>query len=159
MMISIEEIYSYLEEVPDPEVPVLSVLDLGVVRNVEVINDNIRISITPTYSGCPAMGMIAAQIKLALISRGYNHVEVIEQLSPSWTTDWMTIAGKQKLKEYGIAPPRGKAAENIFNELPVQCPRCETENTTVISQFGSTSCKSLYKCNECLEAFDYFKCH
>lgn len=157
-----EKIWSLLGEVNDPEVPVLSILDLGIVRNVSVNDDQIEIVITPTYSGCPAMDVIAMDIRLKLIEKGYRNVQVRQQLSPAWTTDWMSEEGKQKLKSYGIAPPNPKqqfCKEEMFTQEAVQCPRCSSWNTEVISQFGSTACKAMYRCLDCKEAFDYFKCH
>jgi ring-1,2-phenylacetyl-CoA epoxidase subunit PaaD len=154
--ISIEDIWSILETVPDPEVPVLSVIDLGIVRDVKTPDgDKVEITITPTYSGCPAMDMISMNIRLALLEKGYKNIVIKTILSPAWTTDWMTEAGKQKLKAYGIAPPHAQqeAAEAI------QCPQCNSYNTVLVSQFGSTSCKALYQCNDCHEPFDYFKCY
>lgn len=159
-MVSKEEIYSYLDNVCDPEVPVLTVLDLGVVRDVEIKDDKVKIIITPTYSGCPAMNTISANIKFELLARGLKNVEVIETLSPPWTTDWMSDEGKRKLKEFGIAPPQYQQKDNPNEEdAVVPCPLCESKNTELISQFGSTSCKALYKCKDCLEPFDYFKCY
>lgn len=156
-----EKIYEWLSSVPDPEVPVLSVLDLGVVRDVKLNGDSVTVAITPTYSGCPAMDVISIQIRMALMSRGFNKVHIEMQLSPAWTTDWMSEEGKRKLKEYGIAPPVRKAQTNIglFEEDTVACPRCGSENTQLTSQFGPTSCKSLYKCCTCHEPFEHFKCH
>jgi ring-1,2-phenylacetyl-CoA epoxidase subunit PaaD len=159
--ISKEQVYEWLGSVTDPEVPVLTILDLGVVRNVQVADNQVTVSITPTYSGCPAMDVIAMNIRMALMSHGVQHVHVDMQLSPAWTTDWMTEDGKRKLKEYGIAPPNRKAFQSLglFEEDPVTCPRCESTDTTLISQFGPTSCKALYKCNTCHEPFEHFKCH
>ncbi|MBI3719453.1 MAG: phenylacetate-CoA oxygenase subunit PaaJ [Sphingobacteriales bacterium] len=156
-------IYSYLEEIKDPEVPVLSITDLGIVRDVILNNDEPEVIITPTYTGCPAMDMIAAGIKMVLTSHGYKNVKVTSVLSPVWTTDWMSEEGKRKLKEYGIAPPNPKQQvcnENLFapNET-VQCPHCNSYHTHRISEFGSTACKALYQCDDCKEPFDYFKCH
>jgi len=156
-------IWKLLEDIPDPEVPVLSVLDLGIVRNVSINNFpadggmEIEISITPTYSGCPAMDMIAMNIKLHLISHGYNKIKIISVLSPAWTTDWMTEAGKNKLKIYGIAAPHLMSDNNSDDRI--ECPQCNSLNTRLLSQFGSTACKALYQCNDCKEPFDYFKCH
>jgi ring-1,2-phenylacetyl-CoA epoxidase subunit PaaD len=161
-MISEKNIWQLLEEVKDPEVPVLSVTDLGIVRSVKTEGDNIDIIITPTYSGCPAMDVIAMDIRLKLIERGYRNVSIQHQLSPAWTTDWMSEEGKQKLKAYGIAPPNSKqqfCKEEMFRQEAVQCPRCNSYHTELISQFGSTACKALYRCLDCKEAFDYFKCH
>ena len=159
-MVSTDEIYSYLNNVCDPEVPVLTVLDLGVVRDVQVIDDAVKVIITPTYSGCPAMNTISANIKFELLAQGLKNVEVIETLSPPWTTDWMSEEGKRKLKEFGIAPPQYQQKDNPNEEdAIVPCPLCESKNTQLVSQFGSTSCKALYKCKDCLEPFDYFKCY
>ena len=161
------KIWAILEEVPDPEVPVISVVDLGIVRGVEVQFASIKsdeilviVSITPTYSGCPAMDMIAMNIRIALLQHGYKKVEIKSILSPAWTTDWMSERGKQKLKAFGIAPPVGKSLDAAsLKEIVVECPLCHSANTNMISHFGSTSCKALYQCNDCKEPFDYFKCH
>ncbi|MGK0387468.1 MAG: ring-1,2-phenylacetyl-CoA epoxidase subunit PaaD [Maribacter sp.] len=158
---NIKHIYDLLEQVPDPEVPVLSILDLGIVRDVKLENDIAEITITPTYTGCPAMDMITVDIKARLQENGIES-KVNLVLSPAWTTDWMSEAGKRKLKEYGIAPPVAKTTDklSLFGESKlVSCPRCDSNDTQMLSQFGSTACKSLYKCNDCLEPFDYFKCH
>lgn len=154
-------VYAILENVADPEVPVLSILDLGIVRDVIVLADDaVEILITPTYSGCPAMSMIAVNIKMELLSQGFKQVKITEILSPAWSTDWMSINGKDKLRAYGIAPPQYNTAFNPHEgDAVVPCPRCESTNTRLISQFGSTACKALYKCSDCLEPFDYFKCH
>ena len=161
--ISIQKIWQLLEEVADPEVPVLSVIDLGIIRDVKVGENEVEIVITPTYSGCPAMDMISMNIKLALIEHGYNNIKVTSVLSPAWTTDWMSEAGKLKLKEYGIAPPNPKQQvcdDKLFAaDEAVQCPHCDSWHTRRISEFGSTACKALYQCNDCKEPFDYFKCH
>jgi ring-1,2-phenylacetyl-CoA epoxidase subunit PaaD len=158
-MLTQENIYNLLQNVSDPEVPVLSILDLGIVRDVIISDDAIIIKITPTYSGCPAMGVIATNIKFEMIANGITNAIVQEVLSPAWTTDWMSETGKQKLRDYGIAPPQYSTKENALNNAAVPCPQCNSMDTKVISEFGSTSCKSLYRCNNCLEAFDYFKCH
>ncbi len=160
-MKSKEDILSLLENIADPEVPVLTIIDLGVVRDVIIKNEHeAEVIITPTYSGCPAMSMIAANIKMELLSHGFKQVQVTETLSPAWTTDWMTPQGKQKLKEYGIAPPQYSTLNNPHEtDATVPCPICNSTDTILLSQFGSTSCKALYKCNSCLEPFDYFKCH
>ena len=147
-MVSKEIIYSYLENVSDPEVPVLSILDLGIVRDVIIneVNEAVEILITPTYSGCPAMQMIAMNVKIEMLAQGIKNVTVTEILSPAWTTDWMTENGKRKLNEYGIAPPQNKSNEYIsIEDLIVPCPICQSKNTSVISEFGSTACKSLYR--------------
>jgi ring-1,2-phenylacetyl-CoA epoxidase subunit PaaD len=156
-------VWTILEQVLDPEVPVLSVIDLGIVRAVRVSEENeITIIITPTYSGCPAMDAISMDIRLKLIEKGFRNVRIQQQLSPAWTTDWMTESGKQKLKAYGIAPPNPKqqfCKAELFAEEAVQCPRCDSYHTERVSQFGSTACKSMYRCLDCKEAFDHFKCH
>ena len=161
--ISTRRIWSLLEEVNDPEVPVLSVIDLGIIRDVVVNDDEVRIVITPTYSGCPAMDMIRANIKMTLLANGYKNINVVQTLSPAWTSDWMTEKGKQKLKEYGIAPPN--ATQQVCHpgsfaaEEAIQCPHCNSYHTHRVSEFGSTACKALYQCDDCKEPFDYFKCH
>jgi len=157
-----EKILSILETVTDPEVPVLSVIDLGIVREVKVQDGNIEILITPTYSGCPAMDVINMNIRIALSTLGLKNVKVTQVLSPAWTTDWMSEKGKQKLKDYGIAPPTPKQQvcnEKLFSEEAIQCPHCNSWHTHRVSEFGSTACKALYVCDDCKEPFDYFKCH
>jgi ring-1,2-phenylacetyl-CoA epoxidase subunit PaaD len=161
--ISTSAVWKILEQVNDPEVPVLSVIDLGIVRNVEVINDEVIVTVTPTYSGCPATDVINMSIKLALIENGFKKVQVKTVLSPAWTTEWMTETGKQKLKAYGIAPPQPMQVvctiESFQEEEAIQCPHCNSYRTKLISRFGSTACKALYRCEDCKEPFDYFKCH
>jgi ring-1,2-phenylacetyl-CoA epoxidase subunit PaaD len=149
-----QKILSLLEQVCDPEIPVLSVLDLGIIRAINFHNNQIEIIITPTYSGCPAMDVISMDIKLKLVAHGYKNIKITSILSPAWTTDWMTEAGKKKLAAYGIAPPQYSTQKNI-----VACPQCNSHNTKLLSQFGSTACKALYQCLDCKEPFDYFKCH
>ena len=155
----------WLADVTDPEVPVLSILDLGIVRDVAVTGDGdattVKVWITPTYSGCPAMDVIAMGIRMALASRGIRNIIIEPLLSPAWTTDWMTEAGKRKLKAYGIAPPNRKAFQplGLFEEDKITCPRCGSAETELVSQFGPTSCKALYKCLGCKEPFEHFKCH
>lgn len=158
----ITQIYEWLQQVTDPEVPVLTILDLGIVRDVSVSDDEVTVVITPTYSGCPAMDVIGMNIRMALLSRGFKKVNIELQLSPAWTTDWMTEEGKRKLKEYGIAPPVRKTTDNplaLFEDDNIPCPRCNSEHTELVSRFGPTSCKSLYKCLDCKEPFEHFKCH
>lgn len=161
--IPLKKIWSILESVMDPEVPVLSVTDLGIVREVIIQNDEVDIVITPTYSGCPAMDVISMNIRMELIANGFKKVTIKQVLSPAWTTDWMSEAGKEKLKTYGIAPPNPKqqvCRDELFAaDEAVQCPRCQSWQTRRISEFGSTACKALYQCNNCQEPFDYFKCH
>jgi ring-1,2-phenylacetyl-CoA epoxidase subunit PaaD len=149
------QIWKLLEEVCDPEVPVLSILDLGIVRDIKITGDAIEVFITPTYSGCPAMDAISVDIKMKLLEHGFKNIKVTHVLSPAWTTDWMSEAGKQKLKDYGIAPPRLSNDKNVI----VECTQCHSTNTKLLSQFGSTACKALYQCQDCKEPFDYFKCH
>lgn len=151
------EIWNILETVCDPEVPVLTITDLGIVRDVKVSGELVEVVITPTYTGCPAMDMIAMNIRLALIENGYSNIKITSVLSPAWTTDWMTENGKRKLQEYGIAPPKGNGETIAIDG--VECPQCKSNNTKLISEFGSTACKALYKCEDCKEPFDYFKCY
>jgi len=160
-IISTEEkkIWQLLEAVCDPEVPVLTIVDLGIVRDVKVKDNGVEIIITPTYSGCPAMDAISMDIRLKMIELGYKNVKITSILSPAWTTDWMSDAGKRKLLEYGIAPPQYRSAAAGNKEENIECPQCNSHNTKLLSQFGSTACKALYQCNDCKEPFDYFKCH
>ena len=157
-------IYSYLEEIKDPEVPVLSVIDLGIVRDIFLHDDDcLEIIITPTYSGCPAMDVISMNIRIMLSTLGFKNIKITQTLSPAWTTDWISEEGKRKLKAYGIAPPNPK--QQVCNDKlfaadeAVQCPHCNSWHTHRISEFGSTACKALFQCNDCKEPFDYFKCH
>ncbi|MFT6983574.1 MAG: ring-1,2-phenylacetyl-CoA epoxidase subunit PaaD [Crocinitomicaceae bacterium] len=149
-----------MEEVFDPEVPVLTIVDLGVLRNVEIIGDTVKITITPTYSGCPAMKRIEDDIVELLKEKGIDKVEVDLVLSPAWTTDWLSAEGRVKLKEYGIAPPENEVDKSVLFAEPtiVPCPKCDSRDTKLVSQFGSTACKAHYQCNTCLEPYDYFKC-
>jgi ring-1,2-phenylacetyl-CoA epoxidase subunit PaaD len=147
------------ESVVDPEIPVLSIADLGVLRDVRMVDGAVEVDITPTYSGCPAMNLIALNVEIALINAGFDTPRIKTVLSPAWTTDWMTEHGKEVLVAYGIAPPEGKAARRaLFGEEYVTCPRCHSRNTRRISEFGSTACKALWRCGACAEPFDYFKC-
>lgn len=155
-MVTREDIFKRLENVFDPEVPVLTVLDLGIIRGVDVTASEIRVTITPTYSGCPAMDTIEADIIKELQDLG--EIKVVTLLSPAWTTDWMSEEGKVKLKEYGIAPPV-EGGRGMFENPKVDCVRCGSKNTKMLAQFGSTSCKAMYQCQDCFEPFDYFKCH
>ena len=140
-----EQVLDWLSEVPDPEIPVLTITDLGIVRDVEC-GDEIVVSLTPTYSGCPATEAIAA-----LEDRGVTDVRIKRVLSPPWTTDWISEEGREKLRIYGIAPPERR-------KRPIACPRCDSDQTERVSEFGSTACKAAYRCRECLEPFEYFKC-
>ena len=158
-MVTEEKIWKLLEQVSDPEVPVLSIIDLGIVRKVEIQEDNTCIvTITPTYSGCPAMQYIEKEI--GNILKEITNVKVVTVLSPAWTTDWLSEEGRIKLKKYGIAPPEHEIDKSVLFADPVvvPCPLCHSKNTRMVSQFGSTACKAHYQCNDCLEPFDYFKC-
>ncbi len=164
-MINIEqhidtELVEIMETVSDPEIPVLSIMDMGVVRSATVENGIVKVQITPTYSGCPAMDVIADDIKKALKGAGYNsEVELI--LAPAWTTDWITPRGRKALKDYGIAPPLDATSDKralLGGERIVKCPQCSSTNTKLVSQFGSTACKAQFQCEDCQEPFDYFKC-
>jgi ring-1,2-phenylacetyl-CoA epoxidase subunit PaaD len=161
--ISTDHIWKILEAVTDPEIPVLTIGDLGIIRDIKLGNDDaLEVIITPTYSGCPAMNMIEVNIKAALQDAGFTDVTVTTVLSPAWTTDWMSDDGRIKLKAYGSAPPEKSSADKgaLFGEeKKVECPHCGSRNTRMVSQFGSTACKALHQCNDCLEPFDYFKCH
>jgi ring-1,2-phenylacetyl-CoA epoxidase subunit PaaD len=146
--------------VVDPEIPVLTIEDLGVLRTVEEHGDRVRVELTPTYSGCPAIDAMRDDVKSALEGAGYAHVDVRTVLSPAWTTDWMTADGKRKLREFGIAPPNGlapAAGGRVAVRMAVKCPRCDSLDTRELARFGSTSCKALYECRACLEPFDFFK--
>lgn len=145
------EVVRVLDKVADPEIPVLTIRDLGILRGVRMEGDEVVVTITPTYSGCPAMLDIQDSIEAALENSGVENFRVETRLSPAWTTDWMTEEGRRKLHEYGIAPPR--------RDSKIMCPQCESTDTRLISEFGSTACKALHQCNACLEPFDHFKCH
>lgn len=160
-MITRELIYNLLETVLDPEVPVLSIVDLGIIRKVEILDSVVKIQITPTYTGCPAMKLIEMNLQ-ATFDAEKIPVSIETVLTPAWTTDWMSENGKHKLREYGIAAPLGPSGRvsGLFEkEVPIECPRCNSKHTEKISEFGSTACKALYRCLDCKEPFDYFKCH
>lgn len=148
---STDTIWAWLDDVPDPEIPVISVVDLGIVRGVLWDGDTVEVAVTPTYSGCPATTVIALDIETALHDHGLSDIRIKTQISPPWTTDWVSEKGKAKLIEYGIAPPNAAGG-------PDACPRCKSESVDRISQFGSTPCKAQWRCLDCLEPFDYFKC-
>ena len=157
---TIIQVRQLLEQVADPEIPILTIADLGILRDVRWDDGSIQAVITPTYSGCPAMQAIEQDVKTVLRENGYAGVEVKTQIFPPWTTDWLSKAGREKLQKYGIAPPVG-SADTQGLRVPVTgllCPRCQSADTEEISRFGSTPCKALYKCKDCLEPFDYFKC-
>jgi ring-1,2-phenylacetyl-CoA epoxidase subunit PaaD len=145
-----DQILEWLSQVPDPEIPVLTITDLGIVRGVD-FSDGVTVSLAPTYSGCPATEAIEASVVAALEERGVDDVRVKRVLSPPWTTDWITEDGRNKLRIYGIAPP-------VRQERTIACPRCNSTSTEMVSEFGSTACKAAYRCTECLEPFEYFKC-
>lgn len=165
---STEEVWAWLSHLTDPEIPVVTLKEMGILRAVQVNGPWVTVTITPTYNGCPAMSQIEADIRHALAERGVQ-AEVVTRLAPAWSTDWMAVDTHRKLKEYGIAPPSGHApllasrpVRMMARSMPlaaVPCPRCSSANTTEISYFGSTACKALYKCLNCLEPFDYFKPH
>jgi ring-1,2-phenylacetyl-CoA epoxidase subunit PaaD len=149
-----------VEQVCDPEIPVLTIADLGVLRSLDVAADGtVEVTITPTYSGCPAMDVIGFEVKAALLKAGIDKARVRQVLSPAWTTDWMSEAGKAKLRAYGIAPPAGRTSRRaLFGEESIACPHCGSQQTEKVSEFGSTACKALWRCKTCREPFDYFKC-
>lgn len=156
-------VWELLRQVPDPEIPVLSIVDLGIVRHAGIGADGVvQVGLSPTYSGCPATAVIRASVLQALREAGFDRVDVRDVLAPAWTSDWITEDGRRKLREYGIAPPAQTVASvrQIWQPAPeIACPRCDSHDTTKVSEFGSTPCKAHYRCNSCLEPFDYFKCH
>lgn len=157
-----DKIWDLLEEIPDPEIPVLSIHDLGIVRKIDEINNEIIVTITPTYSGCPAMNVFEADIVSTLNKYGYDNVSIKTIYDPPWTTDWLSEEAKKKLQDYGIAPPEQRTTDKnallVDDRRSVTCPQCKSTSSKMISQFGSTACKALYQCNDCMEPFDYFKC-
>ncbi len=156
----IDHIRTVLQKVKDPEIPVLSIHDLGILRDVRFEGETCVVYITPSYVGCPAMKMIELYIKLCLEEEGIDNFRIETVLTPAWTTDWISEEGKKKLKEYGIAPPVASRMSSLMNDSGgIQCPRCDSEDTKQISFYGSTACKAQYQCNSCLEPFEYFKCH
>ena len=148
---SVEQIWSWLETLPDPEIPAITLIDLGIIRGVAWEEDTCVVTVTPTYSGCPATSMINKDIEARLRQHGLGKIELRNQLSPAWTTDWMTPAAREKLEKYGIAPPQPAGG-------PQRCPQCGSKNVEKLSQFGSTPCKAQWRCQDCLEPFEYFKC-
>lgn len=148
---SIETIWEWLDAVPDPEIPVISLVDLGIIRDVAWQNGKLVVSVTPTYSGCPATSIINLDIEAALRNNGIENIKLIRKLSPPWTTEWLSAKGRDALEKYGIAPPQTAGG-------PVKCPQCGGTHLSRISQFGSTPCKAQWRCDDCLEPFDYFKC-
>ena len=157
-----KEVRTLLSQIPDPEIPVITIEELGILRDVNFLNDECVITITPTYSGCPAMKAIEQDIIALLKENGIEKVNVKSVFSPAWTTDWLSEAAKEKLRKYGISPPdKTTSDKSVLTGIQktVKCPQCNSENTELVSQFGSTACKALYKCKDCLEPFDLFKCH
>jgi len=154
-------VWDWLAQVPDPEIPVISVTDLGIIRDVAWDDDTLVVTVTPTYSGCPATEVIAQAVRDALVEAGAGEVAVETRLAPAWTTDWIAPAAKEKLRQYGIAPPGGDAPVGPqpirFMPRKLACPRCGSTDTARLSEFGSTACKALYRCRSCLEPFEYFK--
>lgn len=157
-----DKIWDILQTIPDPEIPVISVVELGVIRSVDFLEDQLQITITPTYSGCPAMKQFEDDIVDTLHDKGYPEVKIKTVFQPAWTTDWMSDEAREKLRKYGIAPPENGTQDKgaLFSQGPkvVACPQCRSEDTRLVSQFGSTACKAVYQCNSCKETFDYFKC-
>jgi ring-1,2-phenylacetyl-CoA epoxidase subunit PaaD len=148
---TVETVWAWLSVIPDPEIPVISLTDLGIIRDVAWDGDTLVVTVTPTYSGCPATSIINLDIETALRGHGIEKLTLKRQISPPWTTDWLTDAGRAKLEAYGIAPPRAAGG-------PQHCPHCKSTRVEKISQFGSTPCKAQWRCTDCLEPFDYFKC-
>ncbi len=157
-----EDIFKLLSFIPDPEIPVVSIKEMGMLRDVILSDEGCEVIITPTYTGCPAMGMIEDDIKRTLSENGVPSVKVKLVYAPAWTTDWMSLEAKDKMRKYGIAPPMSSACTKLTaygkHEF-IKCPHCNSTNTELISMFGSTACKALYKCEHCKEPFEYFKCH
>lgn len=162
---SVEQVWDWLGEVPDPEIPVISVVDLGIVRDVRWQEGELAVTVTPTYSGCPATAVISLMIEGALRERGLERVRLEQRISPPWTTDWISEKGRRQLKAYGVVPPAEKAGgfsplDRVLGRKPlaIDCPHCGSTRTQKVSEFGSTPCKAQYRCQDCLEPFDYFKC-
>jgi len=154
------DILRLLSTIPDPEIPVVSIEEMGMLRDVVIDDGRVEVIITPTYTGCPAMGLIEADILATLHKSGLKDVHVRNVIEPAWTTDLMSEKAKEKLKAYGIAPPlHSSCNHDVFQHNEIACPRCNSKDTVMISRFGSTACKALYQCNDCKEPFDYFKCH
>lgn len=160
-MLNVAQAWRTLEDVPDPEIPVISVTELGIVREIEATENGLKVVVTPTYSGCPATEVIEQSIREALLEAGAAQVDVETRLSPAWTTDWIVPAAREKLRAYGIVPPGERAANAPqplrFHRPSLRCPRCGSDDTERLSEFGSTACKATYRCKTCLEPFEYFK--
>lgn len=154
------DVWSLLATIPDPEIPVINIQEIGMLREVNVTPTGYEIIITPTYSGCPAMGIIEQEIKALLAQHGVPAATVKLVYDPAWTTDWMTSVAKEKLRKYGIAPPlHSSCSHSAFGNNIIECPRCKSDDTVLLSRFGATACKAMYQCNSCKEPFEYFKCH
>ncbi len=155
-----DQILSWLHEIPDPEIPVISIVELGVIRDLTFNGNTLEVTITPTYSGCPAMKQMEEDVIKKLNEKGFSKININTVYEPAWTTDWISAEARLKLQNYGIAPPEGSRDKTALMGEPksVTCPRCKSKNSEMVSQFGSTACKALYKCKDCLEVFDYFKC-
>ncbi len=159
---TVAELHEALAQVHDPEIPVITIADLGILRDVRLEGERVVVTITPTYSGCPAMQEIEADVRAALAARGHDDVEVRTVLSPAWTTDWMSEQGREKLEAYGIAPPERRPSGPVLVQLGaprLRCPQCGSTDTEELSRFGSTSCKSMWRCRACREPFDHFRAH
>ena len=160
-MIDKHHIIELLSQIPDPEIPVINIKELGVLRDVIVNENEVEVVITPTYSGCPAMKQIEDDIRSVMKKNGIENIKIKTAYHPAWTTDWLTNEAKDKLRKYGIAPPEKTTSDKgalMGKQKVLECPRCGSKNTVMISQFGSTACKALFQCSDCKEAFDYFKC-
>jgi ring-1,2-phenylacetyl-CoA epoxidase subunit PaaD len=161
MSLSKEKILALISEIPDPEIPVITIAELGVIRDVNIEGEKVEVKITPTYSGCPAMKQMEDDIRAVLKENGITDLKITTVYSPPWTTDWINAEAKEKLRVYGIAPPEHTTEDKSWltgKSKIIKCPRCGSQDTRLVSQFGSTACKALYQCNNCLEPFDYFKC-
>lgn len=158
---AVNDVWEILNEIPDPEIPVISLVELGVIRDVQVDGEIVKIKITPTYTGCPATNIFEQDIRSNLKGAGYSEIKISFQYHPAWTSDWLNAESREKLRKYGIAPPKGTTLDKSYLlGMPptVKCPQCKSSHTQMISEFGATACKALYKCLDCLEPFDYFKC-
>jgi ring-1,2-phenylacetyl-CoA epoxidase subunit PaaD len=155
-----DEVMGWLHEIPDPEIPVISIVELGVIRDLNLNGTTLEVTITPTYSGCPAMKQMEEDVIKKLNEKGFSKINIVTVYDPAWTTDWISAEARLKLQNYGIAPPEGSKDKTALMGEPksVTCPRCKSKHSEMVSQFGSTACKALYKCKDCLEVFDYFKC-
>ena len=155
-----DDIFRMLSAIPDPEIPVVNIFEMGMLRDVVLDDSGYEVILTPTYTGCPAMGMIEADILATLAHNGVKGARVKMVMDPAWTTDWMSGVAKDKLRTYGIAPPlHSSCNHDVFGHNIIKCPRCQSDDTVMLSRFGATACKALYKCNDCKEPFEYFKCH